>query len=95
MVPGNGIIVKADPRAASGASVADYTLGGYRTPEVTRPSSWTVTNMKVHDYSAAQSAVCCPAVCAVLHVNCVRMPIAYESCGPVAGSSTSGRAPIG
>ncbi len=27
MVPGNGIIVKTDSGAASGASAADYTLG--------------------------------------------------------------------
>ena len=47
MVPGNGIIVKADEQAASGASVADYHLGGYRTREVTQPSSWTVTETKV------------------------------------------------
>ena len=47
MVPGNGVIVKADAQAPSGASVADYHLGGYRTREVTQPSSWTVTETKV------------------------------------------------
>ena len=47
MVPGNGIIVKADASAASGASVADYKLGGYTTSAVTQPSSWTVTDTKV------------------------------------------------
>jgi hypothetical protein len=47
MVPGNGIIVKADTSAASGASVADYALRGYDTSSVTQPSSWTVTDTKV------------------------------------------------
>ena len=62
MVPGDGIIVKADAQAASGASVADYTLGGYRTPEVTQPSSWTVTEAKVQGGPAHCSACAASSV---------------------------------
>ena len=47
MVPGNGMIVKTDTTAASGASATDYTLGGYQTSAVTHPSSWTVSDIQV------------------------------------------------
>ncbi len=47
MVPGNGIIVKTDSSAASGASVSDYHLGGYQTSAVTHPSAWTVSDLQV------------------------------------------------
>ena len=57
MVPGNGIIVKTDASAASGASVADYKLGGYTTSAVTQPSSWTVTDTKVP--CACSATNCC------------------------------------
>lgn len=50
MVPGNGIIVKADSTAASGASVLDYALNGYTTSAVTHPSAWNVTDMKVRTW---------------------------------------------
>lgn len=57
MVPGNGIIVRVDRNAASGASVAGYTLGGYSTSAVTQPSSWTVTDAKVHSSSCALHSI--------------------------------------
>ncbi len=47
MVPGNGVIVKTDSTAASGASATDYRLGGYDTSSVTHPSAFTVTDIEV------------------------------------------------
>lgn len=70
MVPGNGIIVKTDPSAASGASVSDYHLGGYQTSAVMHPSAWTVSDLQVGFLVWPDAA--CVRVCAdtgVLHLR--------------------------